>query len=93
MATNQTNGLKRIGENLYVNDHGVYFAWFSMQDKQIKRSLRTEYKALGFFPAANVAGMACFSHVRRIRAACGKSRHGFRADLGRQPLADPAENC
>ena len=46
MATNQANGLKRIGENLYVNDHGTYFAWFSLRGKQIKRSLRTEDKAL-----------------------------------------------
>jgi len=46
MAGNQANGLKRIGENLYVNDHGNYFAWFSMRGKQIKRSLRTEDKAL-----------------------------------------------
>ncbi len=46
MATHQTRELKRIGENLYVSDHGVYFAWFCVRGKQIKRSLRTEDKAL-----------------------------------------------
>jgi len=46
MAANQTDTLKRVGENLYVNDHGTYFAWFSVAGKQIKRSLKTTDKAL-----------------------------------------------
>jgi len=46
MATNQSQALKRIGENLYVNGHGVYFAWFVVRGKQIKRSLKTGDKAL-----------------------------------------------
>ena len=46
MATNQPNGLKRIGENPHVYDHRTYFAWFSMRGKQIKCSLRTEDKAV-----------------------------------------------
>jgi integrase len=46
MATKQLDSLKRVGENLYVNDHGVYFAWFSLRGKQIKRSLKTNDKTL-----------------------------------------------
>jgi integrase len=46
MAANQTDALKRVGENLYVNDHGTYFAWFSVAGKQIKRSLKTTDKTL-----------------------------------------------
>jgi integrase len=46
MATNQSEALKRIGENLYVNSHGFYFAWFSVRGKQIKRRLKTDDKAL-----------------------------------------------
>ena len=46
MAANQTDTLKRVGENLYVNDHGTYFAWFSVAGKQIKRSLKTTDKTL-----------------------------------------------
>ncbi len=48
MATDQAGGLKRVGENLYVNDHGSHFAWFSMRGKQIKRSPRIEDKALAW---------------------------------------------
>ena len=44
MATNQSQALKRIGENLYVNGHGVYFAWFVVRGKQIKRSCREDFK-------------------------------------------------
>ena len=46
MAANQTDALQRVGENLYVNDHGTYFAWFSVAGKQIKRSLKTTDKTL-----------------------------------------------
>jgi|SRR5579862_1094937 len=46
MATSQPEALKRIGENLYVNSHGIYFAWFSLHGKQIKRSLKTNDKTL-----------------------------------------------
>lgn len=46
MASDQSSALKRIGENLYVNVHGSYFAWFSIRGKQIKRSLKTNDKAL-----------------------------------------------
>ncbi len=44
MATNQSQALKRIGKNLYVNGHGVYFAWFVVRGKQIKRSCREDFK-------------------------------------------------
>ena len=46
MAANQSEALKRVGENLYVNAHGGYFAWFSIRGKQIKRALRTNDKTL-----------------------------------------------
>ena len=46
MAANQSEALKRVGENLYVNAQGGYFAWFSIRGKQIKRSLQTNDKTL-----------------------------------------------
>lgn len=46
MATNQTQGLQKVGECLYRNNRGVYFAWFSVKGKQIKRSLKTTDKDL-----------------------------------------------
>ncbi len=46
MATNQTQGLQKVGECLYRNSHGTYFAWFSVRGKQIKRSLKTSDKDL-----------------------------------------------
>lgn len=46
MASDHKNTLKRVGENLYVNGHGTYFAWFSKGGKQIKLSLKTQDKAL-----------------------------------------------
>jgi hypothetical protein len=54
MATNQAGRLKRVGENLHVNDHGIYFAWFSMRGKQIKRSLKTEDSALARWRLADL---------------------------------------
>jgi integrase len=46
MARNQSSGLQKVGECLYRNSHGVYFAWFALNGKQIKRSLKTEDKEL-----------------------------------------------
>lgn len=46
MATNQTQGLQKVGECLYRSSHGTYFAWFSVNGKQIKRSLKTTDKDL-----------------------------------------------
>src|SRR5262245_40226219 len=37
----------QVGECLYRNRHGVYFAWFSIRGKQVKRSLKTSDKELG----------------------------------------------
>jgi len=37
----QSNLLRKVGECLYRNGHGVYFAWFAVRGKQIKRSLKT----------------------------------------------------
>ena len=41
MAINQSKGLQKVGECLYRNSHGAYFAWFSVNGKQIKKSLKT----------------------------------------------------
>jgi len=46
MATNQSKDLQKIGECLYRNSHGTFFAWFSIHGKQIKRSLKTTEKTL-----------------------------------------------
>ena len=37
----QSNPLRKVGECLYRNGHGVYFAWFSVRGKQVKRLLKT----------------------------------------------------
>ena len=42
----QSNPLRKVGECLYRNGHGVYFAWFSVRGKQLKRSLKTSDKEL-----------------------------------------------
>lgn len=38
--------LHKVGECLYRNVHGVYFAWFSVRGKQVKRSLKTNDREL-----------------------------------------------
>jgi len=38
----QSNPLRKVGECLYRNGHAVYFAWFSVRGKHLKRSLKTE---------------------------------------------------
>jgi integrase len=38
--------LHKVGECLYRNAHGVYFAWFSVRGKQVKRSLKTNDREL-----------------------------------------------
>ncbi len=60
MATDQSEALKRIGENLYVNGHGIYFAWFSLRGKQIKRSSQGQQRdarAMGRGMSAVVEGV------------------------------------
>jgi integrase len=42
----QSSPLRKVGECLYRNGHGVYFAWFSVRGKQLKRSLKTSDKEL-----------------------------------------------
>jgi integrase len=42
----QSSSLRKVGECLYRNSHGVYFAWFSVRGKQLKRSLKTSDKEL-----------------------------------------------
>ena len=46
VISNQSSRLYRVGECLYRNGHGVYFAWFSVRGKQLKRSLKTSDKEL-----------------------------------------------
>jgi integrase len=46
MASSQSSPLRKVGECLYRNGHGVYFAWFSVRGKQLKRSLKTRDKEL-----------------------------------------------
>lgn len=46
MVSHQSNSLRKVGECLYRNRHGVYFAWFSVRGKQLKRSLKTSDKEL-----------------------------------------------
>ena len=46
MLSEQSNPLRKVGECLYRNGHGVYFAWFSVRGKQLKRSLKTSDKEL-----------------------------------------------
>jgi hypothetical protein len=43
----QSNPLRKVGECLYRNGHGVYFAWFSVRGKQLKRSLKTARDFIG----------------------------------------------
>jgi hypothetical protein len=46
VISDQSNPLRKVGECLYRNGHGVYFAWFSVRGKQVKRSLKTNDKEL-----------------------------------------------
>src|SRR6266481_7163592 len=46
MISDNSNPLRKVGECLYRNTHGVYFAWFSVRGKQVKRSLKTNDKEL-----------------------------------------------
>ncbi|MEI6562331.1 MAG: hypothetical protein WCO68_09660 [Verrucomicrobiota bacterium] len=46
MAASQSKDLQKVGECLYRNSHGTFFAWFSIHGKQIKRSLKTMDKTL-----------------------------------------------
>jgi integrase len=46
VISEQSNPLRKVGECLYRNRHGVYFAWFSVRGKQLKRSLKTNDKEL-----------------------------------------------
>src|SRR5258708_28536815 len=38
--------LHKVGDCIYRNAHGVYFAWFSVRGKQVKRSLKTNDREL-----------------------------------------------
>jgi hypothetical protein len=46
LISQQSNSLRKVGKCLYRNRHGVYFAWFSIRGKQLKRSLKTNDKEL-----------------------------------------------
>ena len=46
MVRSPSQRLQKVGECLYRNAHGVYFAWFCVRSKQVKRSLKTKSKEL-----------------------------------------------
>jgi integrase len=46
MSRSPSQRLQKVGECLYRNPHGVYFAWFCVRSKQVKRSLKTTDKEL-----------------------------------------------
>ena len=46
MSTEGNAALQKVGECLYRNAHSVYFGWFAIKGKQIKRSLKTTDKEL-----------------------------------------------
>ena len=62
MLSHQSNSLRKVGECLYRNRHGVYFAWFSVRGKQLKRSLRTSDKELARRRLAELRKVAARLH-------------------------------
>jgi integrase len=58
----QSNPLRKVGECLYRNGHGVYFAWFSIRGKQLKRSLKTSDKELARRRLAELRKVAARLH-------------------------------
>src|SRR5256886_9648232 len=56
------NSLRKVGECLYRNGHGVYFAWFSVRGKQLKRSLKTSDKELARRRLAELRKIAARLH-------------------------------
>jgi integrase len=58
----QSNPLRKVGECLYLNGHGVYFAWFSVRGKQLKRSLKTTDKELARRRLAELRKVAARLH-------------------------------
>jgi len=46
MSLKSSQVLKKVGECLYRNGNGIYFAWVKVKGKQIKRSLKTDDQAL-----------------------------------------------
>jgi len=62
VISNQSSRLYRVGECLYRNGHGVYFAWFSVRGKQLKRSLKTSDKELARRRLAELRKIAARLH-------------------------------
>jgi integrase len=62
VLSNQSNSLRKVGECLYRNRHGVYFAWFSVRGKQLKRSLKTSDKELARRRLAELRKIAARLH-------------------------------
>src|SRR6266496_6655936 len=62
MFSHQSNSLRKVGECLYRNRHGVYFAWFSIRGKQLKRSLKTSDKELARRRLAELRKIAARLH-------------------------------
>src|SRR5437763_517475 len=62
MLSQQSNSLRKVGECLYRNRHGVDFAWFSIRGKQLKRSLKTSDKELARRRLAELRKVAARLH-------------------------------
>src|SRR5437773_8737434 len=62
MLSRKSNSLRKVGECLYRNRHGVYFAWFSIRGKQLKRSLKTSDKELARRRLAELRKVAARLH-------------------------------
>ena len=62
MLSHKSNSLRKVGECLYRNRHGVYFAWFSIRGKQLKRSLKTSDKELARRRLAELRKVAARLH-------------------------------
>lgn len=60
MATNQSSELQKAGECLYRNSHGVYFAWFVLNGKQIQgNELPAEARIFDFKDIRQALHSAC----------------------------------
>jgi hypothetical protein len=77
----QSNSLRKVGECLYRNRHGAYFAWFSIRGKQLKRSLKTSDEELARRRLAELRKVAARLHGLEDRI-CG-SKKWLRRGLNR----------
>jgi integrase len=67
MHSEGNTALHKVGECLYRNSHGVYFAWFSVRGKQVKRSLKTNDRELARRRLARLREKAVRMHGAEYR--------------------------